>query len=111
MLRGLKNSPEKIISDFAKSADLAEAKNEGLVIENLEKGLIDLRDQDFSDFCKTSKLDILLIEGIQDAIVPSSISSALVEGPGNRSTLRLEGNHGIIETNKSDLRQIIGNNL
>ena len=96
MLRGLKKDPLKVLNDFRSTAQLTKTEVQKWNLENLEKGLLSLRDLDFSNVSETRKLDILLIEGIQDAIVPDNISQRLLTGPGNRQSISVEGSHGII---------------
>ena len=111
MLRGLKKDHKKILDDFAKNAQLSEPKSCKWNLSNLESGLISLRDDDFSTISKSSNLDILLIEGIQDAIVPNDISQKLLNGPGSRNSVQIDGGHGMVETNVNEISRIISDNL
>ena len=111
MIRGLKKNHQKVITDFRKTAGLSDVENKTWNVNNLAKGLVNLRDSDFSDSSETRKLDILLIEGIQDAIVPNNISQRLLTGPGNRQSISVEGGHGIIESQINEIRQILKDNI
>ena len=106
MIKAFKNQPNQTLNDFYKNSQLAfDLDIESIALDEYERGLNYLKASDYSNISQTTKLDIQLIEGIQDAIVPQATSRVLMDGPGNRQVHQLEGGHGLLQNNIEEMSQ------
>ena len=108
MLKGLSRNTKKVLDEFYTNARLSPREQTAHQdTDSLKKGLSYLRDTNYSEISDSTKLDIHLIEGIQDAIVPEATSRMLLEGPGQRHLHTLAGGHGVLENNIKEMSRLL----